>query len=213
MTPDINLKAMENKAWKSTHEDGLVDIIIGILLVSFAVMPFIENLIGRWYILIAVPIPVLFTTLLIYFGKRHITTPRIGIAKFGAKRQGAHRTSVKLSILSLIVLVVLVSLTALSQFNMVSARISGFKVPLAIAVGVVTLLSVKAWLLGIPRLTTYGFILGGGVLSVEILRDIVGRPWHNVMSWGIPGLCILFYGIRMLITFTKKYPLPSEGNE
>jgi hypothetical protein len=210
---DITLEAMEKKAWKSTHEDGLVDIIIGILLVSFAVMPFIENLIGRWYILIAVPVPVLFAACLIYYGKRHITAPRIGIAKFGAKRQADHKASVKLSILSLIVLVVLVSLTALSQFNMIGTHISGLKVPLAIAVGVVTLMSVKARLLGIPRLATYGFILGGGVLSVEILRDMVGRPWHNVMSWGIPGLCILIYGIRMLITFTTKYPLPSEGNE
>ena len=210
---DITLKALEKKAWKTTHEDGFIDIIIGTLLVSFAIMPFVENLIGRWYILIAVPVPVLFAVCLIYYGKRHITTPRIGIAKFGAKRQADHKTSVKLSILSLIMLVVLVSLTALSQFKPISVNISGFKVPLAMAVGVVALLSVKAWLLGIPRLTTYGFILGGGVLSVEILRDMVGRPWHNVISWGIPGLCILFYGIRMLVTFMNKYPLPSEGNE
>jgi len=210
---DIDMAELEKKAWKSTHEDGFVDIVIGTLLVSFAVMPSVENLIGRWYILIAVPVPILFASGLIYFGKRHITMPRIGVAKFGARRQADHRTSAKLSILSLIVLVVLVSLTALSQFHTIGAGLSGFKVPLAIAVGVVALLSVKARLLGIPRLTTYGFILGGGVLSVEILRDIVGRPWHNVISWGIPGLCILFYGIRMLMTFMNKYPLSSEGNE
>jgi hypothetical protein len=210
---DLDMKALENKAWKSTHEDGFVDIVIGLLLVSFSIMPFIENLIGRWYILIAVPVPVLFASLLLYFGKRNISAPRIGFAKFGAERQAAHKTSVKLSILSLIVLVVLVGLTALSQFKPIGVGMSGFKVPLVIAVGVVALLSVKAWFLGIPRLTTYGFILGGSVLCVELLRDIVGRPWHNVISWGIPGVCILCYGISMLIAFTKKYPLPAEGSE
>ncbi len=112
-----------------------------------------------------------------------------------------------------LILIMLVSLTALSQFHTIGAELSGFKVPLAIAVGVVALLSVKARLLGIPRLTVYGVVLAGGVLGVEILRDLVGRPWHNVMSWGIPGLCILCYGIRMLVAFTKKYPLPAEETQ
>jgi len=214
MNPDINLKELEKKAWMSTHEDGFIDIIIGMLLILFAVAPLIDELIGRWYILIMVLFPGLFASLLIYFGKRNITAPRIGFAKFGAERKAAQKKSVRLSVLSLIVLVVLVTLTALNKFTDVfGVAISGFKVPLAIAAGVVVLLSVKARLLGIPRLTTYGFIIGGGVLSVEILRDIVGRPWHNMISWGIPGLCILFYGIRLLVTFIHKYPLPSEGSE
>jgi len=91
MTPDINLKDLEKKAWMSTHEDGFIDIIIGMLLVNFAVMPFIDELIGRWYILIMVPIPVLFASLLIYFGKRNITAPRIGFAKFGPERKAAQK--------------------------------------------------------------------------------------------------------------------------
>ncbi|NQV32309.1 MAG: hypothetical protein HQ515_06420 [Phycisphaeraceae bacterium] len=211
---DIDMKALENKAWKSTHEDGLVDIIIGILLVSFAIMPFIEAMIGRWYILIAVPVPVIFASLLIYYGKGHITAPRMGVAKFGPDRQAAKTKSVRLSILTLIVLVTLVALTALGKFTDVfGGGLSGLKVPLAIAIGVVILMSVKARLLGIPRLQVYGFVIGIGVLSVEVLRNLVGRPWHSVISWGLPGLCILFYGIRMLTTFTKKYPLPSEGHE
>jgi hypothetical protein len=213
MVSDINLKDLEKKAWMSTYEDGFVDIIIGMLLVTFAIMPFVDELIGRWYILIIVPIPILFAVLLIHFGKRNITAPRIGFAKFGAKRKAAQKISVKLSVVSLIVLVVLVSLTALSQFDAIGVRISGFKVPLAIAVGVVALMSVKARLLGLPRLAIYGFVIGFGVLAVEVLRDIVGRPWHNLIAWGIPGLCILFYGIRLLVRFTHTYPLPSEESE
>ena len=33
---DIDMAELEKKAWKSTHEDGFVDIVIGTLLVSFA---------------------------------------------------------------------------------------------------------------------------------------------------------------------------------
>ena len=214
MTPDINLKELEKKAWMSTHEDGFADIIIGMLLVFFAVMPFIDELIGRWYILIMVLCPCLFSSLLIYFGKRNITAPRIGFAKFGAERKAAQKKSVKLSILTFIVLVVLVTLTALGKFTDVfGVGISGFKVPLTIAVGVVALMSLKARLLDFPRLELYGFVIGFGVLAVEVLRDSVGRPWHNMISWGIPGLIILFYGLRRLVAFMQKYPLPSEGSE
>ena len=214
MTSDINLKDLEKKAWMSTHEDGFADIIIGMLLVFFAVMPFIDELIGRWYILIMVLCPCLFSSLLIYFGKRNITAPRIGFAKFGAERKAAQKKSVKLSVLSLIVLVTLVSLTALDKFTDVfGVTISGFKVPLTIAVGVVVLMSVKARLLGIPRLKIYGFVIGFGIIAVEILRLIVADPWHYMIAFGIPGVCILFYGIRMLVIFMHTYPLPSEGSE
>ena len=214
MTPDINLTELEKKAWMTTFEDGFIDIIIGGLLVLFAITPFIDALIGRWYILIAVPVPVLFASLLIYFGKRNITAPRIGFAKFGAERKASQKKSLKLSILSTIVFVPLVILTALGKFSEVfGVTISGFKVPLTIAVGVVALMSFKARILGIPRLEIYGFVIGFGVLAVEVLRDIVGRPWHNMISWGIPGLCILFYGIRMLVIFMRKYPLPADGGE
>ncbi len=101
----------------------------------------------------------------------------------------------------------------MSKFDVIGVAITGFKVPLTIAFGVVVLMYVKARLLGIPRLTTYGFIIGGGVLCVEILRNIFGNPWHNMISWGIPGLCILFYGIRLLVIFMGKYPLPAQGSE
>ncbi|MFC1607397.1 hypothetical protein ACFL47_05445 [Candidatus Latescibacterota bacterium] len=213
MTPDINLQDLGKKAWMTTYEDGFVDIIIGMLLVNFAVMPFIDMMIGRWYILIAVSVPAIFAILLIYFGKRNITAPRIGVAKFGVERQAMQKKSLSLSVQSFIVLVTLVTLTALSKFHVIGMELSGFKVPLTIAVGVVVLMSVKARLLGFPRLEIYGFIIGFGVLAVELLRDIVARPWHNVISWGIPGLCILYYGIRTLVIFIRKYPIPSgEGD-
>ncbi|MFC1694488.1 hypothetical protein ACFL1R_13415 [Candidatus Latescibacterota bacterium] len=74
-------------------------------------------------------------------------------------------------------------------------------------------MSIKVRLLGIPRLEIYGFVIGCGVLAVEVLRDMVGRPWHYMISFGIPGIFILFYGIRRLVAFMHKYPLPSEGSE
>jgi len=214
MLNDIDLKEIEKKAWMRTYEDGFIDIIIGVLLIVFAIMPFVDQLIGRWYILIMATLPALFSISLIHFGKKKITAPRIGFAKFGAERKSAQKKSLSLSLLSSVILVTLVLFTAFGLFSKVfGITLSGFKVPFTIAIGVMALMWFKARILQVPRLEIYGVVIGCGVISIEILRDIVGRPWHNVISWGVPGVIILLYGLHLLVTFTRKYPLPIEGSE
>ncbi|MBN1290579.1 MAG: hypothetical protein JXB48_01985 [Candidatus Latescibacteria bacterium] len=214
MDYNVNLKELEKKVWQSTFEDGFFDIMFGMLLMLFSVASVIREMIGLWYILIMILFPGLLGSLLTYYGKKIIAAPRIGIAKFGTEHKTALKKSLGLSIISLIVFAILIILTATGKFTEVTGvDIKGFIVPLSIAVGAVVLLSFKAHLLGIPHLTIYGFVIGFGILAVEILRNIIGDPWHYMISFGVPGLFILFYGIRSLVTFTRKYPLPSEGGD
>jgi|GEM_PF-1378760 hypothetical protein len=210
MINNMKLQEIEKKAWNITHEDGIIDIVLGMLLIVFAVASVLRAQIGLWYIPIVVLCPGLFAMLFISYGKRNITTPRIGMAKFGLARTASQKRTVRLSMVTLIILIVLVTLTALSTFDVISVKISGYKVPLAIAAGVLVLLTVKARLLGIPRLEIYGIILGSCILSVEILRNYIGEPWHNVISWGVPGAAVLLYGIYRMKTFMNKYPLPER---
>ena len=39
MTQNINLKALEKKAWRSVFQDGLWDIFLGLLLMAFGLRP------------------------------------------------------------------------------------------------------------------------------------------------------------------------------
>jgi hypothetical protein len=45
------------------------------------------------------------------------------------------------------------------------------------------------------------------------MRDFVGQPMDCLISFGVPGLAILIYGLALLSQFMKKYPLPTpEAN-
>jgi len=103
MNEKINLKEIEKKAYRFTFQDGIYDIMFGVLL---------RELIGLGYILfLAIPAPLLLT-----LGKKYITTPRIGIVKFGLKRQASYKKFVTISVILVILTVVLLILTITNIF-------------------------------------------------------------------------------------------------
>ena len=77
MSENINLKELEKKAFKSTFKDGLWDIQLGFIIL--ALTPLINNdyLLIPYYAVIIV---------LFMAAKKFVTVPRIGLVKFGKKR-------------------------------------------------------------------------------------------------------------------------------
>jgi len=61
-----------------------------------------------------------------------------------------------------------------------------------------------------PRLYIYAALLAATVAESEFLTSYVGTPFNALISFGIPGTAIIIYGISLLITFIKKYPLPAQ---
>ena len=72
MSYELNMKEIERRAYMSYHEDGLIDIAIGFVILSWGILLVFEPK-G----LIALLGPIAFT--IWYFGKRFITIPRIGV--------------------------------------------------------------------------------------------------------------------------------------
>ena len=86
----LNLKELEQLAYRRTYQDGLLDIYLGGILASFAVFGFtifpgtdMDSLQVLLYYLIGMGL----STLVFWLGKRYITLPRIGLVKFGPARQ------------------------------------------------------------------------------------------------------------------------------
>ena len=84
---DINLKEIEKRTYISYHQDGLIDIFIGIYILLFATAILANNVLdlSTWFV-----IPAIFPALMvpIWIGlKKRITVPRIGFVKF--KKAGA----------------------------------------------------------------------------------------------------------------------------
>ena len=87
----LNAKALEKKAFRSFFRDGIYDLFLGLILLSLG-LPLIFNEFG-WidYETIIMPllIPLVLNVgalLFFVFGKKYITTPRLGVAHFGKTR-------------------------------------------------------------------------------------------------------------------------------
>ena len=84
MSHTINLKELERKAFRSTFQDGLWDMYLGFLLLTMGMGPVLPSLNKSvmWTLVILLMLSVL-AWLAFWAGKKFITTPRMGLVKFG----------------------------------------------------------------------------------------------------------------------------------
>jgi len=207
MTEKMNLKEIEKKAYRFTFQDGIYDIMFGVLLVSFALAPIIREVIGLGYILfLVIPAP-----LILVLGKKYITVPRIGIVKFGLKRRAAYKKLVTISVGLVIITFILLIMTITKNFpGTLGTMLEGYAVPLIIGISTIIGMGVFSYLKDFPHLWVYGLIIGLGIIVAEVLHKTVGTPLDGIIAFGIPGILVLFYGVVILSRFLLKYPLPEE---
>jgi len=75
MTREINLKELEKKAYRDSQQDGLMEVMMGLILMTFG--GFFYSTVFAFYILLIV-----FSGKIVEFVRRHYTYPRIGFVKF-----------------------------------------------------------------------------------------------------------------------------------
>lgn len=93
MAQEINLKQIERKAWISFFEDGLLDILMGLLLLLMVVPNMLSDVFPSksWQYGTTVALAGL-AVVIFWAGKRFITMPRLGRVQFsraeGARHEG-----------------------------------------------------------------------------------------------------------------------------
>lgn len=88
MAENIDLKAIERKAFRSIHQDGLQDMYIGLILVAcyfLLAIPDHEDLPLSNVLPAMVALGIAFVVY--WLGKKYITAPRMGQVRFGPERQ------------------------------------------------------------------------------------------------------------------------------
>ena len=204
MQTKLNLKEIEIRAFKSTFQDGLLDILIGIILSQFAIAPLLTDLGLGDFLSSIVMLPVFLIFLLLFrASKKYITVPRIGLMKFGSKRKTKMvKLNLFFSILVLLAIIAGLLFWAFWQKEMVKW----------IAPGVLILLmlssfSVAGYLLNNARLFIYGIMIALLVPIGEILfwRGIVTHHGYPLV-FGISCGTMIITGFVLLIRFVRKYP-------
>ena len=205
MVEKLDLKEIEKKAWRSTYQDGLWDIYMGLLVTGFAFLFYLNYLGLEEPLLIfflccwnAIPICIL------SFGKKFITPKRIGSVKFGEKRKKTKKRLTYFLTANVFILLIFLILTQLGLFELIPFE--GLMVPLVLGLFITVPLFILAYFLDFSRLYVYSIFFGLGYLLSELFYPLVGTPLDFFLSFGVPGIIITLIGVYFLISFIKKYP-------
>lgn len=198
MDSATSLKSIERKAYRSTFEDGIYDILFGMIFLIPAIIAVLESVgVSRFYGYLLFLVPLVFSPL----GKRFITTPRLGAVEFGQKRKSRRRVLLVVCA-GIAVLMLPVILMALAE------GISGGNSWLLVALFGIPVFAVGVYIMDFPRLYVYAALLIFAVLESEYLLKYIDPPYNSLISFGIPGAVILPIGISLLFRFMKKYRKP-----
>ena len=193
MNTKINLKEIEKKAFTSFHQDGLIEILVGLVFILYGsvLLTGKAGFIGLCWM----------PALLIVPFKKLITIPRMGYVTFRSSRK------IKMTKIGLVLLItgsftlLLILLNYKGQglnewINENQIFLIGIFVTIPPLVG--------AYSLGIQRFYFYSVLLAC-VFFIE--NFIVGSFPYNALIF---GLILLTSGTIVLIQFVKKFPKPEK---
>ena len=198
----IDLKALERRAYLSYHEDGVLDIFIGLGALFFGLFMLTDMF---W---MAGVFPAIFTPVYVS-AKRSITIPRIGYVKFGPQRARTPMLAI-LGIGIALFLCFLVGLVGFAGYDIIPpAFFAWLRAYHMLVLGAIVAVALggTALITGLRRLYAYAaltvLLFAGGYL--------LGAPaWLQVLALG--GL-ILCSGVALLIRFLRRYPIAAESTE
>ncbi len=206
-----DLKLIERKAFRSTYQDGLWDIQVGIIVASMAIYVYrpesgysATNFI---WLIVAFAI----ANGLFWAGKKYLTLPRMGQVRFGPARQQKKKTLAIILGVIVIIQAFLVGFTTLGWLNPgVGQKLLGNYNSGLLAVAALSSLFVGPPMLLIAYLTDFprGYYIAVLIALAVFLMIYTNQPIYPVVI----GALILLPGLTLFIRFLKDYPIP-HGDE
>jgi len=204
MTKKTSLREIEKKTYMSYHQDGLLDIFVGvyILLFGFGILLMTMTDFSMWFV-----IPAIFPAIMIPIWisvKKRITMPRIGFVKFGVR--GANK------MMAIFLGLAVAGLGTFMVFGLGASMGESWALTLRdflisnsmiiIGIAAVTISSLFAYTMGLKRLYGYGLL----TLVLFFTGYFIAIPFEYFLV--TIGLVIIISGFVLLMRFIRKYPLP-----
>ena len=197
MTQEINLKEIEKNAYRDSQQDGLMEVMMGLILMTFG--GFFYSPIFAFYILLIV-----FSGKIVEFVRRRYTCPRIGFVKF-------HRENPKDALAGVLLFelaVIVIMFTLISLFGNVTDYSQWVNwAPLFFGMILVGPFAHAASRSGSVRYYGYAIlsvILGLFFSLIEFGSGCTGLMLYLVLI----GVFLVLGGLVIFIRFLRKYPLP-----
>ena len=199
MTQEIDLKELEKKAYRDSQQDGLMEVMMGLILITFG--GFFYSPIFAFYILLIV-----FSGKIVEFVRRRHTYPRIGFVKFHRENPKDALTGVLL--FEFAVIVIIFTLISISGDVADYSRWVNWA-PLFFGMILVGPFAHAASKSGSVRYYGYAIlsvILGLFFSLIEFGSGFTGLILYLVLIGGF----LVLGGLVIFIRFLRKYPLPEK---
>ncbi|UCH61675.1 MAG: hypothetical protein JSU77_07605 [Fidelibacterota bacterium] len=208
MTQSIDLKDLERKVFRSTFQDGLWDIFLGLMLFAMAVGALLSDLgMAHLSTMLIFSGIVALALAVIWAGKRFIIAPRMGLVQFGP--EGTSRQKKTRWLLSLSLLFG----TAIFIFTLVArnTRLEWLNPALFLG-GIYTANMLIVFSLGAYFLNFTRLYLIGVMYAIPVPLDIIFHELADIditaVAVGAPAVAVLLIGIVLFVRFLREYPLP-----
>jgi len=203
---ETSLREVEKKTYMFYHQDGLIDILVGIYVLMFGsgILLLMFTDFSTWFV-----IPAIFPAIMIpvwISAKKRITMPRIGYVKF--RSRGANR------LMTVFLGLMVFGLGTFMVFTFASNQ--GWALTLRnlivsngmiiIGVTAATISSLFAYTMGLKRLYAYGLL----TLVLFLTGHFITIPFGYLLV--TIGLVIIINGFVLLMRFIQKYPL-TQGDK
>lgn len=203
MSTSMDLKEIERRAYLSYYGDGLLDIFVGLVIMS---IPFhiVTDTVWMSGIMIGILLPMWAV------GKRFITIPRMGLVKFGSARTGSLVRMYAAVVVGLFITfmagigVFLAAKDTIPPWLDVTLGWLAENSLLALGFVSLAILSFGAAMSGINRLYGYGLL---GLITLAAGHFLGGSGALFTALW---GALVILCGLFLLARFIRQYPVASE---
>jgi hypothetical protein len=208
MTEKLSLKDLERGLFRNSIQDGVLDIQIGLMLLSFVLPIYLSPKLGDFWSS-AVFLPLWF---LVIFGlrayRKKVVQPRVGTMKYGTYRKKKLMT---LNIIILVVNLLALILGLVTFFNF--SAFSGWGITAGFSIIILTGFSLAGFMLEMPRLYLYAILIAAAPVIGEYLYLNFGASHHGFpITFGFSSAVLVLTGLIILVRLLSKYP-PQEKEE
>ena len=210
MSQNLDLKAIERKAFRSVHQDGLWDIYLGgLLLVLSLFFAIPESGEGELTYMMIALLGVAVVFAVFQLGKKYITAPRMGQVQFGPERQ---KRKITLGwIMGAYVLVTLgLFLFSLYVWNVADTG-QAVDIPVSPSMERVFVAALAALISGTSVLVISYFkeFVRGYYIALLMGCGFFFTLWFDTtLPMIVAGTLILVPGLVLFVNFLRQHPLP-----
>lgn len=214
MSQSLNLKEIERKAWRSTFQDGLWDIYLGLLLFSMGLSSLMDTNIMEKFLGYVIYFGfIVLAMVALWAGKRFITMPRIGRVKFGPARQ-TRQKKVRLVLFASVAFGLLAWFVSAAVWRGDFGRGLPWDVlfPVVYALNMLIVFGLGAYFLDFPRLYLIAVLFALPVPIDMLLKNNLGIDL-SFYAFAVPALLIICIGSFYLVRFLRENPIKEAPND